>query len=387
MPPRAAPSALSEAAQLPRDDPGASPSAASPPRPGSPPPAPAHKHCACVPNQYREVVFYAAGFSVSSSLLVVINKWALLRFPYGATLTAIQFGVSALVAKAIGVFGIDEVDPLRWNAVLAFIPAVVLFYVSVATNLKLLEHAHVDTYIVTRSLVPISTLGLEMAVLKSPWPGMATFCSLVLILVGACGYVATDRGFNWAAYTYAATYLVAFTVDQVLIKKIVTDVKLTRWGLVYYNNVLALCLMPIGGWVTGEWSKLNSAIEKGALSALFRWNVLGPVLVSCVFGVSISFFALNARRSLTATAFTVLGVVCKFFTVFINTAVWDQHASPFGVACVCVCIAGGVLFQQLEKSRVMTIPKTRRSVDGEAKLSPVVVAQDMQVDQRVPDKA
>eukprot|EP01062_Namystynia_karyoxenos_P048361 TRINITY_DN3677_c0_g3_i1.p1 TRINITY_DN3677_c0_g3~~TRINITY_DN3677_c0_g3_i1.p1 ORF type:complete len:353 (+),score=118.62 TRINITY_DN3677_c0_g3_i1:93-1151(+) len=335
-----------------------------------------------LPPQYREVVFYSVGFGISSSLLVVINKWALMKFPYGATLTAIQFGVSALVAAAVGALGIDEVDPLRWHHVKAFIPAVVLFYISVATNLKLLEHAHVDTYIVTRSLVPISTLGLEMLVLRSPWPGLPTFCSLVLILVGACGYVANERGFHWEAYTYAGAYLVAFTIDQVLIKKIVTEVKLTRWGLVYYNNLLALCLMPVGGAVTGEWHKLAGAIREGALKDLTHRTVLLPVLISCCFGVSISFFALNARRSLTATAFTVLGVISKFFTVFVNTAAWDQHASPFGVGCVLVCIAGGVLFQQLERSRVVTLPRDAKKADAEQSVTQPVVVAFTQVDQR-----
>eukprot|EP01065_Artemidia_motanka_P036183 TRINITY_DN44096_c0_g1_i1.p1 TRINITY_DN44096_c0_g1~~TRINITY_DN44096_c0_g1_i1.p1 ORF type:complete len:351 (+),score=85.28 TRINITY_DN44096_c0_g1_i1:111-1163(+) len=340
----------------------------------------------CVQQQYREVAFYSAGFGVSSSLLVVINKWALIGFPYGATLTAIQFGVSALVAVLIGAFGIDEVDPLRWSTVKAFMPAVVLFYISVATNLKLLERAHVDTYIVTRSLVPISTLGLEMLVLKTPWLGWRTFGTLLLILVGACGYVATDRGFNWEAYTYAGTYLVAFTIDQVLIKKIVSEVKLSRWGLVYYNNLLALLLMPLGGAVTGEWHKLLGAVENGALEKLVNQETLLPVLVSCIFGVSISFFALNARRSLTATSFTVLGVVSKFFTVFVNTLAWDQHASPFGVACVCVCIAGGVLFQQVEKSRVVTLPSrpreaTDKDVEASVTQKPQVVALT-QVDKR-----
>jgi len=340
----------------------------------------------CIPPQFREVAFYSAGFAVSSSLLVVINKWALLEFPFGATLTAIQFAVSALVAFLLGVFKIEEVDPLRWKDVKAFMPAVMLFYVSVATNLKLLENAHVDTYIVTRSLVPISTLGLEMLILKTPWPGIRTFSTLVLILVGAIGYVATDRGFNWQAYTYAVTYLVAFTIDQVLIKKIVSEVRLTRWGLVYYNNLLALCLMPFGGIVTGEWDKLAVAVRSGALAGLTRGRVLLPVLVSCVFGVSISFFALNARRSLTATAFTVLGVVCKFFTVFINTVVWDQHATPFGVVCVCTCIIGGVLYQQAEKTRVVTpMPKKSDAPSEEIQQPPVVVAHT-QVDNRMDTK-
>ena len=59
----------------------------------------------------------------------------------------------------------------------------------VATNLKLLQVSNVETYIVVRSIVPICTLGLEMAYLNTPWPGLRTASSLLVIAAGAFGYV------------------------------------------------------------------------------------------------------------------------------------------------------------------------------------------------------
>eukprot|EP01064_Diplonema_japonicum_P037378 TRINITY_DN8723_c5_g1_i1.p1 TRINITY_DN8723_c5_g1~~TRINITY_DN8723_c5_g1_i1.p1 ORF type:complete len:346 (+),score=61.34 TRINITY_DN8723_c5_g1_i1:102-1139(+) len=304
---------------------------------------------------YGDVIFLATGFGLSSSLLVVINKWALQNFQFGATLTAIQFAVSAGFAYLLGVMGYAEVDKLDYQKVKAFMPAVCMFYISVATNLKLLESANVDTYIVVRSCVPLFTLALEVTYLKSPFPGFKTVLSLLLIFIGACGYVATDSSFKWSAYGYAIAYLCAFTVDQVLIKKIVTEVPLTKWGLVFYNNVLALVLMPAGGFLTGEWVKLHQQMQTGKFSdSIMKPSVMLPIMMSCAFGISMSFFALNARKALTATAFTVLGVVCKFVTVFVNTVVWDAHADSFGIFCVFLCIFGGVLFQRVQGANVVT---------------------------------
>eukprot|EP00755_Sulcionema_specki_P033408 Sspe_Gene.100684::Locus_75353_Transcript_1_1_Confidence_1.000_Length_1767::g.100684::m.100684 len=237
--------------------------------------------CLSQAQRYREVIFLSAGFAVSSSLLVIINKWALLYFPYGNTLTAIQFAVSALVAYLIGVTNLDEVDHFEWVKVLNFMPAVCMFYVSVATNLKLLEVAHVDTYIVVRSCVPIFTLGLEMLVLRTPWPGVYSFLSLVLIAFGAvCYMVVNNKALNEQpqAYIYAFVYLCAFTVDQVLIKKIVMEVKLTRWGLVLYNNTLALVLWPLGLLITKEYKELMD------LSFQLNEKAVPPVVISCIFG-------------------------------------------------------------------------------------------------------
>lgn len=83
-----------------------------------------------------------------------------------------------------------------------------------------------------------------------------------------------------------------------------------------------------------------------------------------------------AVQAFSATAFTVAGVVNKFGTVFINSTIWQYHASPagrtltafvnaqalafearrapshvaiavvVGIASMIVCILGGVAYQQ-----------------------------------------
>ena len=157
------------------------------------------------------------------------------------------------------------------------------------------------------------------------------------------------------------------------------EVKLTRWGLVYYNNLLALVLMPAGVLITGEYKALlNTFSNPRTMAEVYNVGVLFPVGVSCLFGLGISFFALNARKALTATAFTVLGVVCKFGTVFVNTVAWDTHASPTGIVMVCICIAGGILFQQLQGAAVIT-PQAEKTKDEPASvpLASVAVKNDV----------
>ena len=54
----------------------------------------------------------------------------------------------------------------------------------------------------------------------------------------------------------------------------------------------------------------------------------------------------TSQSVITATAYTVVGVMNKFLTVLINVAIWDKHASPLGMAALCVCLGGGSLYQQ-----------------------------------------
>jgi solute carrier family 35 len=49
---------------------------------------------------------------------------------------------------------------------------------------------------------------------------------------------------------------------------------------------------------------------------------------------------------ISATSFTLVGVINKFITVLLNVMIWDKHSSPMGVFAVCLCIMAGSFYQQ-----------------------------------------
>lgn len=49
---------------------------------------------------------------------------------------------------------------------------------------------------------------------------------------------------------------------------------------------------------------------------------------------------------ISATSFTLVGVVNKFLTVLLNVVVWDKHSSFYGVLSVCLCLFAGSFYQQ-----------------------------------------
>lgn len=176
-------------------------------------------------------------------------------------------------------------------------------------------------------------------------PSKLTFVALLVILGGAIGYVATDSAFTLTAYSWAFAYLVTITTEMVYIKHMVTNLGLNTWGFVLYNNLLSLMLAPVFWIITGEYSEVFEYLTTNREN-WFDSVAFYAVGLSCVFGLAISFFGFAARKAITATAFTVTGVVNKFLTVVINVLIWDKHASPFGLVCLLFTIAGGVLYQQ-----------------------------------------
>lgn len=285
------------------------------------------------------------GYALCSSLLAVINKYAITQFNFPGLLTALQYLTSAAGVWILARLGFLHHDPFHWDIAKKFLPAATVFYLAIFTNTNLLRHANVDTFIVFRSLTPLLVAIADTFFRKQPWPSKLTFLSLLTILAGAVGYVATDSAFTMTAYSWALAYLVTITTEMVYIKHMVTNLGLNTWGFVFYNNLLSLMMAPLFWLITGEYADLFAAIAHDSA------NSLGPaaafaVALSCVFGLLISFFGFAARRAISATAFTVTGVVNKFLTVVINVLIWDKHASPFGLVCLLVTIIGGIMYQQ-----------------------------------------
>uniref|UniRef100_A0A0E0LZP9 Sugar phosphate transporter domain-containing protein n=1 Tax=Oryza punctata TaxID=4537 RepID=A0A0E0LZP9_ORYPU len=302
-------------------------------------------HSTLMAKQYYTTSSLVIGYALCSSLLAIINKYAVTKFGYPALLTALQYLTSAGGVWILGKLGFLCHDPFNLENAKKFAPAAIVFYLAIFTNTNLLYHANVDTFIVFRSLTPLLVAIADTAFRKQPCPSKLTFLSLVVILGGAVGYVITDSAFSLTAYSWALAYLVIITTEMVYIKHIVTNLGLNTWGFVLYNNLLSLMMAPFFWFLTGEYKSLFTAIESRG-DRWFQVDAFVAVALSCVFGLLISFFGFATRKAISATAFTVTGVVNKFLTVAINVLIWDKHSSPFGLICLLFTIAGGVLYQQ-----------------------------------------
>ncbi|GAV67680.1 TPT domain-containing protein, partial [Cephalotus follicularis] len=310
----------------------------------------------------------AAGYCISAALLSIINKWAVMKFPYPGALTALQYFTSMAGVLLCGWFKFVEHDKLDLLTMWRFLPAAVIFYLSLFTNSELLLHANVDTFIVFRSAVPIFVAIGETLFLHQPWPLMRTWISLATIFGGSVLYVLTDYHFTFMAYSWAIAYLVSMSIDFVYIKHVVMTIGLNTWGLVLYNNLEALLLFPLELLIMGELKKIKHEISYE--SDWYSFEVVLPVALSCLFGLSISFFGFSCRRAISATGFTVLGIVNKLLTVVINLVIWDKHSTLIGTTGLLICMLGGVMYQQSTSNRpmVLTEVKTQESEEDQQKL-------------------
>ncbi|KAA8533869.1 hypothetical protein F0562_031386 [Nyssa sinensis] len=209
-----------------------------------------------------------------------------------------------------GWFKLIEHDRLDLLTMWRFLPAAVIFYLSLFTNSELLLHANVDTFIVFRSAVPIFVAIGETLYLHQPWPTMRTWISLATIFGGSVLYVLTDYQFTFMAYSWALAYL--------KIKHEISD--------------------------ESDW---------------YSFQVVLPVGLSCLFGLAISFFGFSCRRAISATGFTVLGIVNKLLTVVINLVIWDKHSKLVGTVGLLICMVGGIMYQQSTSNKPKAVKEAQ----------------------------
>jgi len=286
------------------------------------------------------VAFAVVLYAFCSSTLLVINKVSMHLVPDAPFILFCQFLASSLAMKGLGYAKPDiEIEELKWEKAKPFAAATLVFYLCLLSNTQALKSVNVETVIVVRSCSPIAVSVLEWATLGRKLPSIPGIIALLAIAGGAYIYVAADKGFQIEGYSWLVVYFIFIVLEMVFVKFIVDTVPMSTWTRVYYNNTLSLPMAML------SFVGLGSA---GFLTADWTPGAIGAVLLSCVVGVAISYAGFNLRKLISATSFTVVGVVCKLLTVLINDTIWTQHSNAMGHAGLAVCIASGIIYEKVK---------------------------------------
>lgn len=235
-----------------------------------------------------------------------------------------------------GIF--EGVERLEWAKAKAFLPAGLSFLAVIFTNIKVLQHANVETFIVARCSTPLLLSLADYAFLRRQLPSARSWGCLVTILLGAIGYVACDSTFDVGAAAWLGAWYAVFMFEMTYLKYLCDTLPMTQWGRVLYNNLIGMVPLAVIGLATREVAEV----------AEMQWSVASLVALglSCGVGVGMSYTSFWVRSMVSATAFTVVGIMCKLGTVVLNYFYWEKHASREGIACLLICLLAGSLYRQ-----------------------------------------
>jgi len=272
----------------------------------------------------------------------------------------VQVTCSWVAVKACGMAGLIEVDAIELPKLRAFLPVSVAFLASIFANMKTLQYANVETFIVFRASTPIVIAVLDYLFLGRELPNFRSCASIMVLVIGAVFYVLNDSAFRVKGYIWVGIWFVIFCFDQLYIKHVVDTVKVnSNWGRVFYTNLWASVLL------------LCMSLQETQVLRAMQWSSpqVVALMLSCAVGTAMSYFAFLCRAAVSATSFTVIGNVCKIVTVLINISVWDKHASALGVSSLLVCLAAAGTYQQAPLRSEVSAPLMKDTEAAGALLS------------------
>ncbi|KAL1529961.1 hypothetical protein AB1Y20_000888 [Prymnesium parvum] len=292
--------------------------------------------------------------------MLIINKLAVHHIPLPALLTVCQFASASVVVFGCKLLGILEMDNFEWARAKYFLIYVAFFTIGTYTNMKVLSLANVETVIVFRSCTPLAVSIFDYLCYQRAMPNLRSCVSLLLISAGAVGYIITDREFQvngFAAYFWVSIWWVVLVFQLTYGKFLVGGLQhVSLWTPVLYTNTFSVIPALAIALLAGEVSDYRLA----AVSLDSR--AIGWLLLSCAIGIGISWAGFWCQSVVTATTYSVVGVMNKMLTVTVNVLIWDKHASAYGIGCLCFCLVGGSLYQQ---SPLREDAKPSESLDSE----------------------
>lgn len=305
--------------------------------------------------QQREVVASIVAYSFCSGTLVLINKLILHNLPYPSLVICFQIVAALMFIYGAKYAGWIKVDALEWKFVKPYLYYIIGFALGVFCNMKSLSVSNVETVIVFRALVPCIVAFCDALFLGREYPCMQSCFALFLIVLGAYGYASFDEQFQTqgiTAYFWPACYCLTISFEMIYGKSILKSVDLkTQSGPVLYTNLLGLAPMLMFAAMNQEYQKFaqNHLIAPSddqhtrqpiTLLAMFL------LILGSIAGTGIGYSSWWCRGKVSATSFSLIGVINKCLTIMLNLLVWDQHAAPAGIANLFLCLIGGALYRQ-----------------------------------------
>lgn len=87
-----------------------------------------------------------------------------------------------------------------------FAPASFTFLASLWANIKILQHANVETFIVCRSCTPVIISVCDWCFMDRELPNMKSSIAIIGLIAGSIGYAVFDSNFFVTSYRWTAVW-------------------------------------------------------------------------------------------------------------------------------------------------------------------------------------
>lgn len=290
-------------------------------------------------------------YFLSSSALLVLNKIAISVVPNASLLLFVQVASTVVIVSIAGMLGERKIMFLpSLSMIKAYSSVGLVFLATIYSNFRLIHAVGVNPFIVLRCTTPLMVSVLDWCFLGRELPNARSLLALCGIFVSGAAYTwpkissrRSDDGFRHSdeeGLVWSLVWLSCFVVDMVYIKYVVDAFPCNGLERTLYQNALSLPFVLV---------TLFSPLETSGLSALTAAGTERAhlaLVLSCIAGTVLSFTGMTLRSELSATVFTVLGIVCKMASSLLNELFVEPENSLYSLACILCSILSSSMYRQ-----------------------------------------
>ncbi len=316
-------------------------------------------------------------YFLSSSALLVLNKVAITEIPNAPLLLLVQIVSTVVLVGAVGLF-LKNIS-FRPSGVVtkAYASVAVVFLLTLYSNFKVIDTVGVNTFVVLRCTTPLLVAVLDWRFLGRELPKGRSIPALLGIFVSGGTYAvskvssAPDSSVIFStpleSVFWSSVWLACFTLDMVYIKHVVDTHECNGLERTLYQNALAVPFVVL---------ILLSPVETTGLRASVRGmtsRATLALLLSCVAGATLSFTGMTLRSEMSATVFTLIGIICKMASIILN----EYFVEPENSFTTLFAVFSAILCSSLYKQAPL---RAHYTVDDEISLDTKKLHEDRWAD-------
>jgi len=289
-------------------------------------------------------------YFVSSSALLVLNKIAITVIPNASVLLLIQVSSTVVITAAAGCGGVKSSVKICPSPEIsrAYISVASVFLLTVYSNFKLVHAVGVNSFIVLRCSTPLLVSVLDAAFLGRELPRRGSVGALFGIAASGILYAwfkasSLDGGdilFSSRALIWSTVWLASFTLDMIYIKHIVHSFECSGLERTLYQNAFAIPLLVLTVLSPLESNPAYKAVAEATSRAKIA------LVLSCLAGTSLSFSGMTLRSELSATAFTVMGIMCKMMSSLLSELLVETEKTVWSLVSIFAAICFSAMYRQ-----------------------------------------
>jgi drug/metabolite transporter (DMT)-like permease len=239
---------------------------------------------------FTAIFFY---FILSSSMLI-LNKAALLRFPFPITLAAAQAASSAGLLHLLKILGVLDYQAVSLRKLMSWKWVAVVWTVPLVCNFNALAYVSVEAMMTFRSLSTVFVAIVDHLFLNEQITRIQIF-ACAIISIGGILYALSDFQSSLRGWIWGISYSASTVANVVYIKHVFNlQTQMSSWEKTFLNNFASLPFLI----VIALQEDISSASER-----IFRISSgdIFIILLSCLGGFgttsldefAFSFFSMN----------------------------------------------------------------------------------------------